>query len=117
MIIEDMVVWMSDPETSRGLICVQQTPGSLYLHDKISFAIVVCLNSILDKEDVTFAFVNNIVCQSQVVSSVHCECSIVTLMNGITVRIRVMNGTNHVEMDSISSKFECLTDISEFGVR
>jgi len=116
MIIEDVVVWMSDPETSRRLICVQQTPGSLDLHDEISFAIVVCLNSILDKEDVTFAFVYNIVGKSQVVSSVHCECSVVTLMNGITMCIRVMNGTNHVEMDGVSSKFECLTYICEFGV-
>jgi hypothetical protein len=50
------------------------------------------------------------------VSSMHCKCSVVTLMNGIAMCVRVMNGTNHMEMDSVSSKFECLTDICEFSV-
>jgi len=81
MVIDEDVVWMSDPEASWGLISIQKTPGSLSLNDQIVFDVVVSLNGIFNEDGVTFNFISNVVFKSQVMSSVKCESSVITLMS------------------------------------
>jgi len=66
-------------------------------------AVVVGLNSILDKEYMTTGFIDGVIGKSQVMSSMHSESSVVTLMHGITMSVRGVYCTDHMEMDSISS--------------
>lgn len=63
-----------------------------------------------------FAFINNVVGQSQEMGSMHSKSSVVTLMNSISMSIGLMNCTNHMEMNGISSDLESLTDICELSV-
>ena len=61
MVSNEMVVWMSYPESSRGLISVENTPRSFDRDDQVVFEIVVCLNCVFNKDVMTFSFVNYIV--------------------------------------------------------
>ena len=79
-------------------------------------AVVVRFNCILDEEDMATSFVDGVVGKSQVMSTVHSESSVVTLMNSVTMSVRGVYCTDHMEMDSISSKFECLTHIGNLSV-
>jgi hypothetical protein len=86
-IINEDIVWMSNPEASRSLIRVQKTPRSLCLHNQITFDIVVGFNSIFNKDGVTFNFIGNVVFKSQVMSSVKCKGSIISLMGSKTFSV------------------------------
>lgn len=61
MVSNEMVVWMSNPEPSRSLISVQNTPRSCHRDKQVVLAVVVGLNSILYEDIVTLSFVNHIV--------------------------------------------------------
>lgn len=49
--------------------------------------------------------------------SMHGDSSVVTLMDGHTFHVRVVDCTNHMEMNGISTKLEGLTDICQLNVR
>jgi len=117
MIVNENITWMSDPEASRSLIGIQKTHRSHSLHDEVIFDVVVGFNSILNEDGMTLNFISNIVFNSQVMSSVKGKQSIVSLMGCQTLSIRVVNCTDHVEMDSISSNFESLSSVMELNLR
>lgn len=74
--------------------------------------VVLLFHCIFNEDDMTFDVVGNIVYQSHVVSSMKGECPIETRMSAKSFAVRLMNCTNHVEMDSISTDFEGLSDVS-----
>ena len=53
MISSKDVVWVSDPETGRRLIRVEETPGLLGIDCKVVLQVVVGLNGIFNEESVT----------------------------------------------------------------
>jgi len=61
VVSNEMVVWMSNPESSRGLIGVENTPGSCHRNDQVVFAVVVCLNGIFNEDIMAFSLVNDVV--------------------------------------------------------
>jgi hypothetical protein len=61
MVSYKMIVWMSNPETSRSLISVKNTPGSLDGNNQVVPAVVILFNGIFDKDVVTLSLVNHIV--------------------------------------------------------
>jgi hypothetical protein len=65
---------------------------------------------------VTFVFVDNITFKMQLLYSMECDASIVTLVNGNVFDIRTCDTTSHVEMNRISSIFVSLTYIIELYV-
>ena len=116
MVSNKMVIWMSDPKSCWRVISVEKTPRSFHDHYEVVCTVVVGLDRILDEEDMAGRLINCVVCKPQVMSSVHGESSVVTLMNSIAVSVGSVDCTNHMEMDSVSSEFERLPHISELGV-
>jgi len=60
MVIDEVIVWIRDPEACWSLVGIEQTPRSLCHRDEISGDIVVSFNTILDEDIVTHGIVNNI---------------------------------------------------------
>jgi len=110
------VVWMGDPEAGWCLICVKKTPRSLGLDNKVVLNVIIGLNGILDEYSVALDFVSNIFLKSKVVSSMKSKSSVVTLMGTKTLCIRVVDGTDHMEMNSVSSNLKGLSNISQLDV-
>jgi len=111
------VVWVSDPETGRRLICVEQAPRTSGTHDQIVLDDVLCLNSILNEDVMAHSVVNNIVFNCEVRHGVDSDSSVVSLMDGVTLDQRLGNSADDVEVDRVSSQLECLTNIEEFSVK
>jgi hypothetical protein len=116
MIANENVIRVSYPEAARCRICVKKTPRSLSLHNKIVFDIIVSLNCIFNENSMTLDVEGNVIRESKVMCTVNSESSVVTLMSTETFTVRFMNCTNHMEMDSISTNLECLTNIKHFNV-
>jgi hypothetical protein len=74
----------------------------------------MCLNSIFNENVVTHGTERNVVVNSQVSGSVNSNSSVETLMDSVLSDVRVMNSTNHVHVERISSKLEGLTYVCEF---
>jgi len=64
MIIDEVIVWIGDPEAGWSLVGVEQTPGSLCHDDEISGDIIVSFNTILDENIVAHSIENNILSYS-----------------------------------------------------
>lgn len=64
----------------------------------------------------THGIVGDVVLNREVVDSVQCDSSVVGLMDGITLGVRVVDCSNHMEMNGVTTKLEGLTDVSEFTV-
>ena len=60
MVVDEVVVWIGDPEASWGLISVEQAVGSTSIDDQIVLDQVLGLNSILDEDGVTHGLISNI---------------------------------------------------------
>jgi len=116
MVVSEDVVRMSDPETSWGLISVEQRPTSLGLHNQVAFDQVVGFGGIFNENGVTHRVVRNVVLNGEIVDSVECDSSVVSLMDGVTLSIRVVDCADHMEMNGVTTKLEGLTDIGEFTV-
>ena len=112
VVINKVVVWVCNPETSRSLISVKQRPTSLNFHNKVTLDEVLFFNSIFNEDYMTFDIKSDIVYKSHVMSSVQSESSVETLMCTKTFAVRFVNSTDHVEVNCISSNFESLADIS-----
>jgi len=80
MIINENVVWIGDPETSRGLICVQKTHRPYGFDNEVVLDVIVCFNRIFNEEGMAFDFICHIILKSQVMGTMQCESSIITLM-------------------------------------
>lgn len=116
MVPSEYVVWMGDPETSRSLICVKQTPGSLSQYSKIVLQIVLSLSCIFNEERMAHGLIGHIIGHSQIVHSVNGACSVISMVNGIAPHVRFVDGSYHMEMNWVSAKLECLAHISQFDV-
>lgn len=116
MVVNEVVVWMGNPEAAWCLICVQKTPGSLGLHNQVLGDVVLGLNSVFNENGVALNFVSNVAFESQVMSSMDCESSVEALMDSDLFDVGFVDCTDHMEMDSISSQFEGLANIGEFDV-
>lgn len=111
MIVGKNVVGMSDPEAGGPSVCVQQTHRFFYINGKIVIVVVVGLNRILNKECVTHSVVRDIVFNSEIMNSVSCDSSIVSIMYCVSNHIGFVNITNHVEVNRVTTQLKCLTDI------
>ena len=60
--------------------------------------------------------VSNVSLNCQIVDSVESACSVVSVMDGIVFNVRLCYSTNHMEVEWISTKLECLTDLCELNV-
>jgi hypothetical protein len=111
------VVWVSDPETGRRLICVEQAIRTFGSHDQIVLDDVLSLDSILKEDVMAHSVVNNIVFNCEVRHGGDSDSSVVRLMDGVTLDQRLRNSADGVEVDWVSTKLECLTNIEEFSVK
>ena len=116
MVSNEMIIWIGDPKTSWCLISVEPTPRSLGSHYKILFNNVVSLDSIFNEDVMTLNIVNKVLLHSQVAGSMEGQGSIETLMDSVTLDVRVVDISNHVEMDGVPSKLEALSDIEELDI-
>jgi len=116
MILDKVVVWIGDPDASRCLISVEQWPTPLCLHDKVLVDIVLLLDSIFNEDCMALHIIRNIVHETKVVSSMNSESSVETGMSSKSLAVRLVNSTNHMEMDSVSSDLESLSDIMKLNV-
>lgn len=116
MVVDEIVVWVGDPEAGWRLICVQERPTSLGLHDQVSFDVVLLFNGVLDEDDVTFDIVSNVVDESHVMRTVKGESSVETGVSTKTSAVRPVDGTDHVEMDSVATNLEGLADLIELNI-
>lgn len=64
----------------------------------------------------TLYVIGNVVNQAEVVGAVQREGAIEAAVSTQSLAVRFMNCTNHVEVNSITTNFECLTDIGELNV-
>jgi len=76
MISNEIVVWIGDPEASRSLVSIKQTPRPFGHHDQIAFNMVSPLDTILNEDCVSFGVVGNILNDSQIFGSVDGESSV-----------------------------------------
>lgn len=97
------IVGMSDPNSSRRLISVEQTPGCSHIDDQVIFYQIVCLSSIFNENSMSKSVVNYIVLNSQIMHSVNCHSPIVSVVNCIVPDVRIVHSAYHVEMNWISS--------------
>lgn len=116
MVFNKVIVWVGDPETGGCLIRVKQRPTSLCHHDQVALNEVLLLNCIFDKDDMTLDIEGNIVQKTKVMSSMKSESPIEALMCSHTFAVRLVHGTNHVEMHCISSHLECLSNLIHLNV-
>ena len=49
-------------------------------------------------------------------NTVNSDSTVISLVNSVSSDVGLVNSTNHMEMKGIASKFESLTDISQFNV-
>jgi hypothetical protein len=116
VVSNEMVVWMSYPESSRSLISVENTPRSFDGDDQVVFEIVVCLNCVFNKDVMTFSFVNYIVFNPKMMDAMHCYSSVDTLVDSQTFNVGVVYCSDHMEMNGIPTEFFSLTDICQLYV-
>lgn len=81
MVLNEIVVWISDPEASWCLVRVQKRPTPLCLHDQVLVDVVLLFNGILNEDCVALDVVANVLHDSQVVRAMQCEGSVETLMS------------------------------------
>lgn len=117
MITDEVVVRIGDPDAGWCLVSVEETPRSLCPHDQIVCDFVPLLHSIFDEDCVTFSIESKVVVQCKIFGAMDSEGSVEGIMDSISCGIRFLYLTDQVEMDWISSLFESLSDIVEFGVR
>ena len=65
----------------------------------------------------TFSFVGHIFLKPKVVCSVKSKSSIITLVESYAPGVRIVHGTDLMEMDSISTNLKGLSNICQLNVR
>lgn len=115
-ILNKVVVWVGDPETSWSLVSVETGPAALDFHDQVAIQIVLLLNSILNEDIVSFDFVNNIVHNSHVVRAVESVSAVEALVCGTTVHIGLVDSADLMEMNCVPANLESLSNICHLNV-
>jgi hypothetical protein len=75
------VIRMSDPEAGRCHVSVKATERWDNLDNKIIFNQVLCLCSVLNKEGMTHCSESKVLLNSEVVHSMECHCSVVSVVD------------------------------------
>jgi len=81
MVLNEVVVWIGDPEASWRLVSVEKRPTPLGLHDQVLVDVVLLFNGILNKDCVALDVVGDVLHNSQVVCAMKGEGSVETLMS------------------------------------
>jgi hypothetical protein len=115
-VLDEVVVWLSNPEAGRGLVSVEAGPAAFDLHNQVTVEVVLLLDSILNEDVVTLDLIDNVVHDAHIVRTVESVGAIEALVSGATLHIRLMDSTNLMEMNCISTDFETLTDISHLNI-
>lgn len=117
MVANKNVVWVGNPETSWGLIGVEQTPRAASADDEIVLDDVLRFDSIFNEDVVAHRVVNDVVLDREILNSVDSHCSVISLMNGIALDQRLSHCADNMEMDGVSAQLERLADIKELCVQ
>jgi len=116
MIANKVVVGIGDPETCWRLVGVKEAPRYLCHNNKITTNLVMPLNGVLYEHCVTHHIEKDVVGIPQIVASVNGQGSVVTPMHSNTFDVRVVDISDHMEVDCISSIFECLPHVKELAI-
>jgi hypothetical protein len=65
---------------------------------------------------VTHSIISYIILDLEIVNSMQCYSTIVSLMDCITPHVGLVNGSNHVEMNGITTELERLTDVCKLNI-
>ena len=84
MIVDKIVIWISNPDASWSLIGVEETPRPLGHHDQVSGDIVVSFNAVFDEYVVTHGIEDNVIRDSQILISVNSKGSIERGVNSVS---------------------------------
>ena len=87
MIVDEDVVWVSDPETSGGLVRVQETPRLLGKDCQVTIKVVLCLNCIFNEEGMAHCVISYVMNDSQEADSMNSACSVERLMNCVSLDV------------------------------
>lgn len=60
--------------------------------------------------------IGNVLFDSEVVHTVNGDSSVVGLMDGVALNVGLVHGSNHMEMERVSTELESLTDIGKLNV-
>jgi hypothetical protein len=116
VIASENIVRMSDPETSRRLISVEERPTTLCLNNQVILDQILSLSSVFNKDSVAHGIVGNVIDDLEIVHSMESDGTIVSLMDSVIPGIGLVNCSNHMEMNGVATQLESLTHICEFNV-
>ena len=116
MIVDEDVVWVSDPETSGGLVRVQETPRLLGKDCQVTIKVVLCLNCIFNEEGMAHCVISYVMNDSQEADSMNSACSVERLMNCVSLDVGFSDCSDKMEMNGISTKLESLPNIVELNI-
>jgi hypothetical protein len=86
-VLDEVVVWLSDPEASRSLVSVETGPAALDLHNQVAIHVVLLLNGILDKDVVALDLIHIIVHDAHVVRAVESVSTVEACVSGTSLHI------------------------------
>jgi len=110
VVSSDDVVWVGDPDGGRGLIGVKERPGATDIEDQVILNEVLALNGIFNEDSVTHSVIGNVVLDTEVVNAVNGDSSVERVMDSVVTHVRLVDSSNHMEMNGVRSKDESLTD-------
>ena len=103
MVANKDIIWISDPEASRGLIGVEQTPRTANVNYQVVLDIVLGLYGVFDENCVAHSMVGYVILNAQVVNTVNSDGSVIRVMDCIVPNVRRLNCSNHMEMDRVGA--------------
>jgi hypothetical protein len=77
---------------------------------------IFCLCCIFNKVSVTHSVKSHIINHSKVMNTMCCNCTVIGLVNSIADNIGLVDGTDHVEVNWVATKFESLTYVFELYI-
>ena len=115
MVPSNDVVWVGDPHGGRGLIGHKTRPGATGIENQVVLNEVLALNSIFNEDCVAHSVIANVVLDTEVVNTMNCHSSVERVMDSVVTHVRLVDGTNHMEMNGVRSKDESLADHAQLN--
>jgi len=81
MVVDEVVVWIGDPDASWRLIRIKKRPTSLSFHDQVTLNMILLFDSILDENNMALNIISDVIDQSHIVCTMKCEGSVEALMS------------------------------------
>ena len=85
MVANEDIVRMSNPETSRAVISIKQTPRATSTHNQVVLDNIFGFDCILYEDVVSHRIVNNVAINCEVLDCVNRHCSVVRLMDCVAL--------------------------------